>query len=182
MAFLLHTRSNPGRALLVDSSRFGITSFCCNYVFSVSVVRWSCRSFWSSTSTDYRPSRRSGGFCAPRFFRRQIKLLDKFLSRRCGFGFRNGDQCRTVDYNGHGFGRFPSSWCCFGLNNAVSRAAGLMAIAMFGVVMIYSFGESLFNSGFRRVIFGSVGLALGSALSSWIFIGRSGKSHATKPG
>jgi uncharacterized BrkB/YihY/UPF0761 family membrane protein len=69
-----------------------------------------------------------------------------------------------------------------GINNAVSRAAGLMAIAMFGVVMIYSFGESLFNSGFRRVIFGSVGLALGSALSSWIFIGRSGKSHATKPG
>jgi hypothetical protein len=39
-----------------------------------------------------------------------------------------------------------------------------------------------FNSGFRRVILGSVGLALGSALSSWIFIGRSGQSRATKPG
>ena len=116
-----------------------------------------------------------------------------------------------------------------GINNAVSRAAGLMAIAVFGVVMIYSFGESLnrrlnelkvsdevrvgleeqrvrlagmevpanldpatrhtveqaiadsFNSGFRRVILVSLGLALASALSSWIFIGRSGKSPAAKP-
>lgn len=118
-----------------------------------------------------------------------------------------------------------------GINNAVSRAAGLMAIAVFGVVMIHSFGEELdrrlqrvqvsegvrtflkqqvvqlgamkppddgeamtnerlkleikssFVSSFRLIMFVSAGLALASALSSWLLIGALPKnSRATKSG
>ena len=110
-----------------------------------------------------------------------------------------------------------------GINNAVSRAAGLIAIAVFGVVMLYSFRESLslrmtaigvneevrksiedqsvrlgglevpqnldpssrravedavgrsFVSGFRVVMIISALLALASATSALILIGRSSR-------
>jgi EmrB/QacA subfamily drug resistance transporter len=108
-----------------------------------------------------------------------------------------------------------------GINNAVSRTAGLLAIAVFGVLMLYSFSQTLarklndlsvdesaklslyeqrvklagmelpnnldmttrqaaeravavsFVKGFRLIMFVSAGLALASALSSWILIGGS---------
>jgi EmrB/QacA subfamily drug resistance transporter len=118
-----------------------------------------------------------------------------------------------------------------GINNAVSRAAGLMAIAVFGVVMLHTFGNSLsakltelpvrdevrqglneqrvrlggievpanldpatrkeleqaiaasFTSGFRLVMFISVGLAVSSSVISWLLIGGSSyQSDAAKPG
>jgi EmrB/QacA subfamily drug resistance transporter len=107
-----------------------------------------------------------------------------------------------------------------GINNAVSRVAGLLAIAILGVVMLQVFGRGLdrrlaridvgeevrhslseqrvklagvefpanaspemrsqlaqavsdsFISGFRVIMFIAAGLALGSALSGWLMIGR----------
>lgn len=115
-----------------------------------------------------------------------------------------------------------------GINNAVSRAAGLMAIAVFGVIMLQSFGDSLskrlrelpvsdevrstierervrlagvqvpghldqktrqaledaisssFVSSFRLIMFVSAGLAVASAFSSWLLIGRSLR-HSRSP-
>jgi MFS family permease len=118
-----------------------------------------------------------------------------------------------------------------GINNAVSRAAGLMAIAVFGVLMLHSFGNQLmerlqnlqinqavrstlegefvqlggikipegldaatkeqlsaqikgaFVSSFRLIMLVAAALSLGSALSSWFFIGKSPrKSGTTKTG
>jgi EmrB/QacA subfamily drug resistance transporter len=118
-----------------------------------------------------------------------------------------------------------------GINNAVSRAAGLMAVAVFGVLMLNSFGHELmqrlpelpinpdvrrsvegefvqlggikipesldaaikgqlnasiksaFVSSFRLIMLVASALALASAVSSWLFIGRSApKSGAPKTG
>jgi len=112
-----------------------------------------------------------------------------------------------------------------GINNAVSRTAGLLAIAILGVVMLQTFSRSFdrrlaaldipadaraslseqrvrlagivvpeslnqetrarieaavaesFISGFRQLMFIAAGLALASALSSWMMIGRRRSSH-----
>jgi len=113
-----------------------------------------------------------------------------------------------------------------GINNAVSRTAGLLAIAVFGVVMLQAFRFDLsarlnefgsdeqvknsileqstklagleapsgsdpafqamikqtvawsFVSGFRLIMFLSAALALASALSAWLLIGRSRRANA----
>jgi len=113
-----------------------------------------------------------------------------------------------------------------GINNAVSRTAGLLAIAVFGVVMLQAFRFDLssrlnglnadeqvkssileqsmklagleapsgsdpsfqatlkqtvawsFVSGFRLIMFISAALALASALSAWLLIGRSSRANA----
>jgi predicted MFS family arabinose efflux permease len=55
----------------------------------------------------------------------------------------NGHGCCTSDHDSDGFSEFEQAGTASGINNAVSRAAGLIAIAVFGVVMLYSFGQSL---------------------------------------
>ena len=111
-----------------------------------------------------------------------------------------------------------------GINNALSRTAGLLAIAVFGVVILHAFSHQLdvrlnevgineqlkqsvyeqrvrlaglevpqgldsstreqikevvggsFVSGFRLIMFLSAALAVASAASSWLLIGRSGRT------
>ena len=65
-----------------------------------------------------------------------------------------------------------------GVNNAVSRAAALLAIAVFGVVMA-SAGSS-FVTGFRRVMLLSAALALLSSVSAWMLVDK--RAPAARPG
>ena len=55
-----------------------------------------------------------------------------------------------------------------GVNNAVSRTAGLLAIAAFGVVVAGAHGD--FVAGFRRVMLLSAGLALLGSIGAWALI------------
>jgi MFS family permease len=54
-----------------------------------------------------------------------------------------------------------------GVNNAVSRAAGLLAIAVFGAVMARGPGTEAFVAGFRDVMLICAALAALSSVSAW---------------
>ena len=62
-----------------------------------------------------------------------------------------------------------------GVNNAVSRTAALLAIAVFGVVMAAA--GSSFVAGFRWVMLISAGLALLGSASAWLLV----QNRAAKP-
>ncbi|MEO7008170.1 MAG: MFS transporter [Caldimonas sp.] len=62
-----------------------------------------------------------------------------------------------------------------GVNNAVSRTAALLAIAVFGVVMAAA--GSSFVAGFRWVMLISAGLALLGSVSAWLLV----ENRAAKP-